>query len=272
MSCQKKKSGSDSSNKASDSSNKKAFSGIRAVVEAGLCAGCGLCASLSEGKIKMGVVPPGRMRPIFEAGNVNEDGNLEIPDIPNEELMLRVCPGIVVDNSGGNCNSHSGESGSSDSSSDTTARDNYVPAKTSTDAAEKSSTNAAEKSSTTGGAETSKGNDHPVNHKTNDSNLIDESKNYDGFMGPIINVFEGYASNPETRFKAAAGGGLTGLCEYLLAKKEVDFIHHVRADRPNNPMLSVPHESRNRDEVLLGSQSRYGPVAPLEGIVQVLER
>ena len=89
-------------------------------------------------------------------------------------------------------------------------------------------------------------------------------------MGSILSVRKCFASDPKVRFRAAAAGGLTALSEYLLASKKVNFIHHIRADKPNNPMLSVIHKSTTKDELLQGSQSRYGPVAPLENIIQIL--
>ena len=38
-----------------------------------------------------------------------------------------------------------------------------------------------------------------------------------------------------------------------------------------SPLLSIPHESYTKSDLLVGSQSRYGPAAPLANIVQLLE-
>jgi coenzyme F420 hydrogenase subunit beta len=105
--------------------------------------------------------------------------------------------------------------------------------------------------------------DDPVSHRS--------LSGYSGFLGPLTSVRKCYASDPVVRHRAAAGGGLTALCEYLLASKQVDFVHHVRANS-RRPMRSVTQESSDKAGLLAGSQSRYGPTAPLENLVQLLDQ
>eukprot|EP00746_Dinoflagellata_sp_MGD_P154509 gnl/MRDRNA2_/MRDRNA2_84848_c0_seq2.p1 gnl/MRDRNA2_/MRDRNA2_84848_c0~~gnl/MRDRNA2_/MRDRNA2_84848_c0_seq2.p1 ORF type:complete len:512 (+),score=87.07 gnl/MRDRNA2_/MRDRNA2_84848_c0_seq2:97-1632(+) len=93
------------------------------------------------------------------------------------------------------------------------------------------------------------------------------------FVGPAISVRKGYASDPEVRFKAAAGGGLTSLACHLVESGRVKFVVHVKG--------SVWHSikehqgtklSFTKAEILEGRGSRYGPVAPLKSINAVLDR
>ncbi|MBS0222361.1 MAG: Coenzyme F420 hydrogenase/dehydrogenase, beta subunit C-terminal domain [Proteobacteria bacterium] len=87
--------------------------------------------------------------------------------------------------------------------------------------------------------------------------------------GPIQEVYRSWAANPAIRYKAAAGGSLTALGCYLLDAKRVDAIVHVKAST-TQPMLTTAHVSRTSDEVIAGSQSRYGPAAPLVSIHELL--
>lgn len=80
----------------------------------------------------------------------------------------------------------------------------------------------------------------------------------------------GHASDPEIRFRAAAGGGLTGLATFLLESGYVERIAHVKAD-PAKPMRSVATISTTPQDVLNASGSRYGPAAPLTTFMQLLD-
>src|SRR5438874_4932360 len=63
---------------------------VEDVVSAGLCTGCGLCASIAGPAISMGINIEGNMRPLVR-GEVREDKNAEI---------LAVCPGVSVQGPG----------------------------------------------------------------------------------------------------------------------------------------------------------------------------
>jgi coenzyme F420 hydrogenase subunit beta len=94
---------------------------------------------------------------------------------------------------------------------------------------------------------------------------------WDTIWGPALTMARGHASDPEIRFRAAAGGGLLALAIRLLESREVDFILHVRASR-SRPMRSEAHISYNRGQVLEAAGSRYGPAAPLADLMQLLDR
>lgn len=59
---------------------------IEDVVGAGLCAGCGLCASIAGPAVSMGINIEGHMRPLVRD---------EIPDEANS-LIMATCPGVAV--------------------------------------------------------------------------------------------------------------------------------------------------------------------------------
>ena len=104
-----------------------------------------------------------------------------------------------------------------------------------------------------------------------DPNATDPRTEWDAIWGPAIRIAKGYAGDPQVRFQASAGGGLSALAIYLLEKGEVDFILHVAAS-PEKPMRSERHLSFERAQVLAGAGSRYGPAAPLTDFVSLLER
>ncbi|NVO56981.1 Coenzyme F420 hydrogenase/dehydrogenase, beta subunit C-terminal domain [Rhodobacteraceae bacterium B1Z28] len=88
--------------------------------------------------------------------------------------------------------------------------------------------------------------------------------------GPIRDMKRGWSSDPAVRFRAAAGGTLTQFGIHLLETGKVDAIVHVRTSK-GNPMLSDAHVSTTREEVIEGSQSRYGPAAPLVNVHKLLD-
>ncbi len=92
----------------------------------------------------------------------------------------------------------------------------------------------------------------------------------DPCFGPWIRVWKGHAGDPDIRHRGSSGGALTALALWLLESGEVDFISHVRADE-ERPMRSRSHTSATRDDVLAAAGSRYGPVAPLDRFMELLD-
>jgi coenzyme F420 hydrogenase subunit beta len=88
--------------------------------------------------------------------------------------------------------------------------------------------------------------------------------------GPIRTMHRGWSTDEQLRYRSAAGGAVTGLGCFLLASGRVDAVVHVRAST-QNPMETDAVVSRTCEEVQSGSQSRYGPAAPLRHIVQLLD-
>jgi len=90
-------------------------------------------------------------------------------------------------------------------------------------------------------------------------------------FGPIRALHRGWATDAATRYRSAAGGGMTALGVYLLESGKVDAIVHVRASE-EQPLLTDAVVSRTAAEVRAGSQSRYGPAAPLRHVMGLLDQ
>ncbi len=93
---------------------------------------------------------------------------------------------------------------------------------------------------------------------------------YHPVWGNALELTQGHATDDEIRFKGATGGILTGLANFLLASGKVEFVLHVEASDAE-PMRNNPRISRNREELIKGTASRYGPVAPLADISEILD-
>mmetsp|Transcript_31745 Transcript_31745/g.68277 ORF Transcript_31745/g.68277 Transcript_31745/m.68277 type:complete len:507 (+) Transcript_31745:102-1622(+) len=93
----------------------------------------------------------------------------------------------------------------------------------------------------------------------------------EAFVGKVMSIQRGYASDPETRFKAAAAGGLTTLGVHLIESKQVDFVVHVKACALYSDETTQGSKlSFTSAEVFDGRGSRYGPVAPLKSLEDAL--
>lgn len=80
-----------------------------------------------------------------------------------------------------------------------------------------------------------------------------------------------WAGDPRVRFEASTGGVLTALAQHLLRVGRVSFVLHIGPD-PQRPVRSRWVISETPDAVLANSGSRYGPTAPLAGLVAALDR
>ncbi|MGH9303861.1 MAG: Coenzyme F420 hydrogenase/dehydrogenase, beta subunit C-terminal domain [Acidimicrobiales bacterium] len=92
----------------------------------------------------------------------------------------------------------------------------------------------------------------------------------DRVWGHAARLAHGYATDAEVRYRGATAGVLSALSLYLLDEGLVDGVLHVEADA-ERPLLSTPRVSKDREGVLSGASSRYGPAAPLVQVVQLLD-
>lgn len=93
----------------------------------------------------------------------------------------------------------------------------------------------------------------------------------DEVWGRYRSLFLGWAGDPEVRHQAATGGVLTALGQHLLTSGMVDAVLHVGPD-PDAPMRSRWVASTTAASLLDNCGSRYGPTAPLAGLVEMLDR
>lgn len=81
--------------------------------------------------------------------------------------------------------------------------------------------------------------------------------------GPVLEVLEGYAANPEIRYKGSSGGVATALALFCLENEQISGVLHISA-KPEAPLQNVPVFSKSREELLACAGSRYSPAAPCE--------
>ena len=68
--------------------------------------------------------------------------------------------------------------------------------------------------------------------------------------GPVLEVWEGYATDPEIRFKGSSGGAATALALYCLEKEKMAGVLHIGSN-PEQPLSNIAVFSRNREELLV---------------------
>ena len=81
--------------------------------------------------------------------------------------------------------------------------------------------------------------------------------------GPVLEVWEGHAADPELRFRGSSGGVVSALALFCIDAQGFDGAVQVRA-RSDQPLLNESVISRSRAEVLAASASRYAPASPCE--------
>ena len=93
----------------------------------------------------------------------------------------------------------------------------------------------------------------------------------DPVFGQWAGVTRGYAADDEVRFRAAAGGVLTALGQFVLDTGRVECVLHVQQSA-DDPIRSYRKVSTDSAQVLAGAGSRYCPVAPLEDVTELLDQ
>jgi len=86
--------------------------------------------------------------------------------------------------------------------------------------------------------------------------------------GPIFEVWEGYAADPEIRHKGSSGGAITAISLYCLEQGNMTGVLHIAAE-PEKPYLNTTVLSKDRDALLSGIGSRYSPASPCEKLGDV---
>jgi coenzyme F420 hydrogenase subunit beta len=89
-------------------------------------------------------------------------------------------------------------------------------------------------------------------------------------FGPALEIWEGYAADPEIRFRASSGGLLTALSLYCLEVENMKFVSHIGMDA-SSPWRNRTVQSRTRKELLSRTGSRYAPASPCDGLNSIEE-
>ncbi len=86
--------------------------------------------------------------------------------------------------------------------------------------------------------------------------------------GPVLEVWEGCAGDPEIRFHGSSGGIATALSLFCLERRQMAGVLHIGPDS-GNPLANTAVVSRNRAELMVRTGSRYAPAAPCTGLASL---
>jgi coenzyme F420 hydrogenase subunit beta len=86
--------------------------------------------------------------------------------------------------------------------------------------------------------------------------------------GPVLEVWEGYASDSEIHYNGSSAGLATVLALYCMEKENMHGALHIGSD-PQTPWQNQTVLSRKREELLPRTGSRYAPASPCDGLHQI---
>jgi coenzyme F420 hydrogenase subunit beta len=86
--------------------------------------------------------------------------------------------------------------------------------------------------------------------------------------GSAIEIWEGWATDPDVRFRASSGGILTALSLYLIEVERFSGVLHAGMDT-DKPWMNRNYVSGTRADVLARAGSRYAPSSPCESLGEV---
>jgi coenzyme F420 hydrogenase subunit beta len=87
--------------------------------------------------------------------------------------------------------------------------------------------------------------------------------------GPVLEIWEGHATDPEIRFRGASGGVITALSLFALEHESCHGVLHIGRD-PAEPTRNRTVLSRTRSELLDRAGSRYAPASACDRL-QLIE-
>jgi coenzyme F420 hydrogenase subunit beta len=87
-------------------------------------------------------------------------------------------------------------------------------------------------------------------------------------FGPTLEIWEGWAADPEVRFRASSGGLLSALSLYCIERAGFSGVIHAGMDT-TTPWLNTNYISRSRADVLKRAGSRYAPSAPCAALSEI---
>ncbi|MEZ5976002.1 MAG: Coenzyme F420 hydrogenase/dehydrogenase, beta subunit C-terminal domain [Planctomycetota bacterium] len=84
----------------------------------------------------------------------------------------------------------------------------------------------------------------------------------------MLEVWEGFASDPQIRFAGSSGGAATALSLFAVEHRKSGGVLHIGA-RSDVPYLNETRLSTSREELLAHSGSRYAPASPCDGLERI---
>lgn len=85
------------------------------------------------------------------------------------------------------------------------------------------------------------------------------------YCGPVLEIWEGHATDNELRLAGGSGGIITALTLYCLEKEAMHGALHIGMDS-QNPMRNKTKMSRTRADLLSNTGSRYAPASACDSL------
>lgn len=82
-------------------------------------------------------------------------------------------------------------------------------------------------------------------------------------LGPVLEIWEGYATDDEMRFKGASGGAMSAVALYCMEREKMAFTLHTGMDTEKS-WINRTYKSHTREDLLERSGSRYAPSSPCD--------
>lgn len=99
--------------------------------------------------------------------------------------------------------------------------------------------------------------------------LNSDASTYDfDAWGPVLEVWEGHATDADLRFRGSSGGVVSALSLFCLEQKEFEGAVQTRA-RKQQPLFNESVVSTTRQDVVSATASRYAPASPCERLADV---
>jgi len=106
-----------------------------------------------------------------------------------------------------------------------------------------------------------------LSHKADETNPL-LLKELESRWGPVLAVHEGHATDVEIRAAASSGGLATALAVFALERLGSAGVLQTKQD-PQNPILNAATFSRDRENIIASSGSRYSPASPCEALAEI---
>jgi coenzyme F420 hydrogenase subunit beta len=84
-------------------------------------------------------------------------------------------------------------------------------------------------------------------------------------LGKVLEIWEGYATDPAMRSRGSSGGVVSALASYCIEREPMQLVLHTAGD-PQKPWTNVTVTSRTREEIVARAGSRYAPSSPCDGL------
>ena len=106
-----------------------------------------------------------------------------------------------------------------------------------------------------------------LTHGPNEPGLIEELR---PTWGPVLELWEGYATDDGVRFAGSSGGAATVLARYCLDHEDMAGVLHTKA-REDVPYLNETVLSTTAEELIAATGSRYAPASPCDGLAHIVD-